>query len=376
MARLFVLLSLLEEANSLDLYNSRRQAQQIRAMRLFNRNKDYVNVYRLSEELINQLEEDIKFFIRKPQRRHRGLSVRIKLLCTLSFLASGSYQRIIGQNINTFLSQPTASRCICEVVETLNHPTIISKYIKFPQNAEERLALKERFYEKFKIPGVIGCVDGTFVTIVRPTENEERYYCRKGNHARNVQLYTDADLNIIHVDATYGGATHDSFIFNNSDIKNHLEELVGAGETVYLLGDSGYAQRSYLMTPIPNAVEGTPEEYYNKLHATARNTVERTIDRLKGRFRCLLVHRVLHYHPDTVGKIVIACCVLHNICNRAGLPAPTLDSHDEEEEANFRAIARVSAGRQLPLTHSQSELTIGQSSRDMLVNQLWRSRRE
>lgn len=78
MARLFVS-SLLEEANSLDLYNSRRQAQQIRAMRLFNRNKDYVNVYRLSEELINHLKEDIKFLIRKPQRRHRGLSVRIKV---------------------------------------------------------------------------------------------------------------------------------------------------------------------------------------------------------------------------------------------------------------------------------------------------------
>ncbi|XP_045457211.1 putative nuclease HARBI1 [Melitaea cinxia] len=121
--------------------------------------------------------------------------------------------------------------------------------------------------------------------MVRPSENEERYYCRKGNHARNIQLITDADLNILHVDATYGGATHDSFIFNHSIIQSHLEGLVNAGETVHLLGDSGYAQRAYLMVPVPNIEQGTPAAHYNKLHATARNTVERTIGRLKGRFR-------------------------------------------------------------------------------------------
>ncbi|CAK1591807.1 unnamed protein product [Parnassius mnemosyne] len=177
--------------------------------------------------------------------------------------------------------------------------------------------------------------------MMRPSQNEERYYCRKGNHARNVQLIPDADLNILHVDATYGGATHDSFIFNNCVIQPKLESLVEAGETVYLLGDSGYAQRTYLMVPISNAVEGSPEEHYNKLHATARNTVERAIGRLKGRFRCLLVHRVLHYDPEMVAKIVIACCVLHNICNRAGLPAPAIGEYDLQEEIRFHTAMRA-----------------------------------
>lgn len=45
----------------------------------------------------------------------------------------------------------------------------------------------------------------------------------------------DCDLNILHVDATFGGATHDSFIFNNTVIKHHLEQLNNAGETAYLL---------------------------------------------------------------------------------------------------------------------------------------------
>lgn len=44
------------------------------------------------------------------------------------------------------------------------------------------------FYEKFKILGVIGCIDGTLVSMVRPKEHEDRYYCRKGYHARNVLI--------------------------------------------------------------------------------------------------------------------------------------------------------------------------------------------
>lgn len=46
----------------------------------------------------------------------------------------------------------------------------------------------------------------------------------------------DADLNIIHVDPTYGGATHDNFIFEHGVIKDHLEDLTNAGENTFLLG--------------------------------------------------------------------------------------------------------------------------------------------
>lgn len=32
------------------------------------------------------------------------------------------------------------------------------------------------------------------------------------------------------------------------------------------------------------------------------------------RWRCLLKHRVLHYLPEKVTKIINSCCVLHNMC--------------------------------------------------------------
>lgn len=67
-----------------------------------------------------------------------------QILCTLSFLATGSYQKIISSNVETYISQSSASRAIHQVVDALNNSEIIRKYIRFPQNANERQSLKER----------------------------------------------------------------------------------------------------------------------------------------------------------------------------------------------------------------------------------------
>ncbi|KAF9420240.1 hypothetical protein HW555_003461 [Spodoptera exigua] len=349
--RLSCMIFLLEEAKRRDNVEKRRQAHVIRNMDLITTDTEFIKVFRLTEELIKQLEEDISPFLAKTKRKG-GICNRTKILCTLAFLASGSYQKILCENARTYISQASASRAIRAVVNAINHPAIINKYIRFPQNTNERQILKEKFYEKFKMPGTIGCVDGTLVSMVRPKEHEERYYCRKGYHARNAVIINDPDLNIMHVDVTFGGATHDSFIFNNSVIKTHLEQLNNTGETVYLLG----------INPGP----GSKEEYYNDLHATARNTAERTIGILKGRFRCLLVHRVLHYDPEMVGKIIKACCVLHNICNQARVPPVELPAHLQRQEASV--IRLLQQGSQ----NSISDLDSGRLVRGHLIDRLWR----
>lgn len=59
------------------------------------------------------------------------------------------------------------------------------------------------------------------------------------------------------------------------------------------------------------------EKYFNRLHQKIRNIIERCIGLLKGRFRCLLAERVLHYHPTKASRFVNTCAILHNylICN-------------------------------------------------------------
>ncbi|KAJ0177700.1 hypothetical protein K1T71_006573 [Dendrolimus kikuchii] len=146
------------------------------------------------------------------------------------------------------------------------------------------------------MPGILGCIDCTHIAIVRSVENEERFYSRKQYHSLNVQLVCDADMQITSVDASYGGSTHDAFIWNAHPVKSHLEHI---NESTWLLGDSGYPLRKFLMTPIINAAPDTSESHYTDIHVHTRNIIERTIGLLKACFHCLLVHRVLHYKPET-----------------------------------------------------------------------------
>lgn len=84
-------------------------------------------------------------------------------------------------------------------------------------------------------------------------------------------------MRILSVNANYGGASHDSFVWRNSAISRYMEENYRQGDQCWLLGDSGYPQQPWLLTPIRNTIEGTPERRYDEALTLARNSVERCI---------------------------------------------------------------------------------------------------
>ncbi|XP_045450706.1 putative nuclease HARBI1 [Melitaea cinxia] len=127
---------------------------------------------------------------------------------------------------------------------------------------------------------------------------------------------------ILAINAKFGGATHDAFIWENSNINDYMKYLYRSNESVWLLGDSGYPQRPWMMTPYTDAAQDSIEEIYNKKHSCARVVIENTFGRLKNRWRCLNKDRVLHYKPEKCAKIIIACCVLHNIALQYHVPDP------------------------------------------------------
>lgn len=126
-----------------------------------------------------------------------------------------------------------------------------------------------------------------------------------------------------------------------------------------------------MMTPILDAESDSPEAYYTQKHVQTRNIIERTIGLLKARFRCLLVHRVLHYQPHVAGSITNACVILHNICNAANVPMVELT----EDEVQLESTMQPSAMQSVELPSRQNlELQAGIAARRELVSRLWQLR--
>jgi hypothetical protein len=110
--------------------------------------------------------------------------------------------------------------------------------------------------------------------------------------------------------ARWPGATHDSFIFRNSQLSTHMEEENPRGNDGILLGDSGYPCKPYLMTPYGNPAT-LQQQHFNRSLCGTRVKIEHAFGVLKRRFHVL--HGEIRMQPERAVKIVSACTVLHNI---------------------------------------------------------------
>lgn len=90
------------------------------------------------------------------------------------------------------------------------------------------------------------------------------------------------------------------------------------------------------MTPYRKSIVGSAESRYNTAHAKARAIIERVFGILKGRWRCLLHTRELHYQPEKVAQIVNVCCLLHNLCSRYHVP---IDESEVVSDAAYENTA-------------------------------------
>nr|CAI5828336.1 unnamed protein product [Callosobruchus analis] len=225
------------------------------------------------------------------------------------------------------------------------------------------MEIQRRFMEATGFPGVLGAIDCTHVAMLPPHEEEHNYLNRKNFHSKNIQMICDYDLKILNVNAQYPGATHDSFIWSQSAVKQHLEAAYNEGDrNMWLIGDSGYPLQPWLITPFHNPPQNTPEFRYNAAHIRARNCIERCNGVLKSRFRCLLKERVLRYSPERVGRIVSSCAVLHNICIAANLD---LDVEEVvEDEVNNEVYEN---------NLQENIFRQGQATRGHLVNSYFRN---
>ena len=270
-------------------------------------------------------------------------------MITLRFLGSGKFQREDADLIG--VTQPTVSRVLKDVIHAI--AKLKPRFIKFP-DVDEFRSIKDAFYAKKGIPGVIGAIDCTHIPIKKPSGDiAELYRNRKGFFSINVQVACDHRMNIRNIVASWMGSVHDSRIFSESRLKDHLE-TIPPEHRVHLLGDRGYPCQRYLLTPVARG-NTQAERRFNFAHSSTRMVVERLFGVWKRKFPCLS-QKLRLSTPEYSAVVIVACAVLHNL-------AIQRQEVDEED----LAVAVVSPDEEEVVIANLSTTTQGAAKRQAII---------
>ncbi|XP_061390004.1 putative nuclease HARBI1 isoform X1 [Musca vetustissima] len=285
----------------------------------------------------------------------------LQLASTLSLLASGSFQHTVGNDFLIGMSQSATCRVVQRVAKEMELK-LCPEHINF--SPDQSALCMEHFCTKFRIPGVIGCVDGTHFGLQKPTENEHMFFNRKGYHSLNSMIICDHQHIITAILSKYGGAAHDSFVWKHSDERRLLEQMYtnNSFKNGWLLADSGYPLEPWCITPYRNPADGSPESKFNEVHSSARCIVERTIGILKARWKIVCHDRRSRYSPVKMALFGNVCAALHNICIKFKVPMYT------EKDFNIESVTM-----EVETSNHTQPNKIGEKIRNQIKTSLYQS---
>ena len=300
---------------------------------------DFFSRYRMGKTTFTEILARVEPHL---QTYHKNTNSPLKPIHLLALavrcFATGDFQQSTGDLIK--VSQSTISKQLPKVTSAICMlaPDIIS----FPTDA----TTTHRFFLDYcGLPSITGVIDGTYISIQSPGgPNAELFRCRKGFFSYNVQVICDEKLKILDIVTGWPGSTHDSRIWNNSNICSSFERGEKEG---LLLGDSGYPISPYLMIPYPHPPNSRSKGRFNRALCKGRCTIERCIGVWKRRWPCL--SKKLRCKYDRVPNIIVACATLHNLCILYGqthvfednsdsdnYDEPASDTDEEAVEVDYR----------------------------------------
>jgi len=251
----------------------------------------------------------------------RPVPSSLQVLVTLRFLASGTFHRETGDLCG--VSEATVCRIVHNVCRAICE--LRNLYIKFP-DATEQANYKKRFYEYGNCPGVIDCIDGCHVQIKCPsTSDAEEYRNHKNCFFHQCSGCMHSNLEFSNIVVRWKGATHNSRIFYNSSLCAQFERGQHSG---LLLGDSGYAQSSYLFTTWLHPTT-TGQQRNNRAHIRSRGMVERMFGVWKNRFQYL--RNTLRFEPRRCCEVIIATAVLNSYLKQHSCPDPPMEDQNDPD---------------------------------------------
>ena len=279
--------------------------------------------FRMSPEtfsmIINIVDQPMS---RQDTRYREAVPIHKRVAIAIWRLATGNAYRVISKVFGVSMS--TVSNVVLEFCTVLS--LIVSQHIKFPDTAAETSVMIDLFQitTNCPIPQIVGCLDCTHCKVICPDiVSYSDYFNRKQVYSVNTQAVIGESLKFLDVSTGYPGSAHDSRVLRSSSLFNRAEnheileqptvQVMGRGIKPIVLADGAYPQLRWIMKPYARNRNLTPQEVnFNTVLSQSRSVVERGFGLLKTRWRCL--YKMLEQNLENVPFVILACCVLHNIC--------------------------------------------------------------
>ncbi|GLJ39502.1 hypothetical protein SUGI_0807160 [Cryptomeria japonica] len=324
------------------------------------RDTQWRSTYGVSYPIFARLLDQLRYHIDPQSIRIPLHSALAMVLCRLS-QGCGTRTLASQYKVNPFMVAK-----ITNMVTRILSTKLYSKWIRMP-NGQRMLQNIQGFKDLTGLPNMCGAIDGSHIKIHKRPNNESIYKCRHNFYAILLQAVSDHRKIFWDVCVRAPGGTDDSTHFRESSLFNKLisgnvlmESVItirGNHIRPYLVGDWSYPLLSFLLTPFSlNASGAHVQNVFDAALMRGMSSVEQAIGLLKGRWRILQDLNVdLSHAPQTV----VACCVLHNMCQKAGEPEPPMWMDPRENGP----VAR-------PLESEKSFHYFGESLRQALLEDL------
>ncbi|KAL0893044.1 hypothetical protein ABMA27_014696 [Loxostege sticticalis] len=103
-------------------------------------NSEFVKRYRLTKEVFFSCAKYLKK--KSALKASKRVSLELKVICAVSFYATGSYQRIVS--MGKYLGQTTVGKYVKEVTDALNSPSVLNRFIRLPLTLAEREMTRQK----------------------------------------------------------------------------------------------------------------------------------------------------------------------------------------------------------------------------------------
>lgn len=227
------------------------------------------------------------------------------------------------------VSKSTVFICVQKVIEGLLSD-ICTNAIKLPRTEGQRQEIAREFEALAGMRNVVGAMDGSHVTIIAPRGADKlEFYDRKKRYSIVLHAVCDANLFFTNVDVRWWpGSVHDARALRTSDLYPIAPEVCATG--YHFIGDSAYPLKTWLMRPYKRFRRlNRMQKHYNKVLSRTRQVIERAFGTLKNKWR-----RLFYLHRSQIKysvQAIVACCVLHNICNASDEYTRVLIFGEQEE---------------------------------------------